>query len=96
MATETRLDRVQPCAVCQSVSAGGRIRLTDAGSELLMRLLYERRGVALKARRALRLAGAKANDYDEELEDINRLYHEIKRTQHEMGWIDGEPQRSHA
>lgn len=93
---DDRVDRVQPCPVCQSVASGGRIRLTDEGAELLMELLYEKRGAVLQARRLLKVAGAKTTVHDEQLDAINLLYQETKRTQQEMGWTNGEPQRTHA
>lgn len=84
------------CPVCQAVAGGGRIRLTDEGADMLAELLYEKRGQVLRDRRSLRLVGAATKVHDATLDLIDQLYHEIKRTQQEMGWIDGEPKRTHA
>lgn len=85
------------CQTCLAVSGGGRIRLTERGSLILMDLLRGRRDDIMPQRRfAIENANTETlNAANEQLREINLLREEIERTQAEMGWIDGQPQRTH-
>ena len=85
------------CQTCLAVSGGGRIRLTERGSLILMDLLDKKRRHILPERRAaIEYANAETlRSANETLRDIELLREEIERTQSEMGWLDGQPQRTH-
>ena len=95
MATDTYREG-QPCPVCQGVAAGGRIRMTDEGADLLEELLVDERRRAVGNRRLAKDAGEPAEIHNHRIRLAEQLLGEVHRTQDEMGWSDGQLQRSHA
>lgn len=82
------------CPVCLSVAAGGRIRLTDEGAAVVEVLLRSALSETLKNRRIAINAGADASVHRERAKLLQRTLEEIERTQIQMGWLGGEPQRA--
>lgn len=89
------MDTATDCPVCLGVSAGGRIRLTDEGADLLLVLLHDARVKAFEDRRLVIDAGNSPQIYNQRLSLIRQMTSEVRRTQDEMGWSGGQPQRTH-
>ena len=77
------------------MSAGGRIRLTSDGAELLELLLRDKEQALLKDRKIAKEAGFDIGSYNVRVELVRQVQGEILRTQTEMGWLDGQPQSTH-
>jgi len=93
------VDTAAECPTCLGVSRGGRIRVTERNSEMMLHQMRELRQNWLQLRRLYIDTGAveAARASEENLKEIVLAIDELERTRVEMGWIgDGEPQRSHA
>jgi hypothetical protein len=92
------VDPVTECPACLGVARGGRIRVTEDTSGLLLVLLRAERGATLRSRRIFIETAAieEAALLNEHLKTIDLVIDELKRTQTEMGWRHGEPQRQDA
>lgn len=84
------------CPTCHAVAAGGRIRMTDEGAEILELLLRDYEQLQLQNRKLAKGVGGPVDGYNRRIEVTRQLLGEVERTQSEMGWLDGQPQRTHA
>ena len=85
------------CETCTAVAGGGRIRLTETNALLLLDMAQQRRGGLLSDRRYAIETGQNETvlDLKEQLKDLDLLIKETEATQREMGWLDGQPVRTH-
>lgn len=76
------------CEVCDAVASGGRIRVTEASSELLIGLLRDyRKERVLDRRSAITNESPKdVGETNEQLRVADILIKEIERTQAEKQW----------
>src|SRR5512134_814805 len=98
MTWRTPVDPVTECPICLGVARGGRIRVTHETSALLLGVLWEERKAMIRSRRIFIETAAMEETalLNERLKTIDLILDELKRTQIEMGWRHGEPQRQDA
>lgn len=90
----TALATVTECETCRGVSRGGRIRVTDEGSEIALDLLRVDRSQWMVLRRKEIDSGRATHGINRRVRVMGSLIKELVRTRYEMGWDRDEPERS--